>query len=94
MTNVRFSLDRKEVGRQILKNNSQVQSIERQEMRGLIGIISAQFLQEFGYQGVFRVKEFYTDRFSVKIEPADAKTAALLKKSPGWLDKFIDNLVV
>lgn len=94
MSSVRFELNTSEAGKQILRGNSKIESMENSAFNSLIGIVSAQFFQQFGTEGVFEVVGFTTDRSSVKIQAADKKTAGLLKSQPGWLAQFTDNIVI
>lgn len=92
-SDIEFTLDRSG-GADILKNNNVLQEMQKSAMQEVLTNIEAQFFQTFGVQGTFKLTEFTTDRSSVKIGAADSKTAAVLKRSPGWLNTFINNITI
>ena len=67
---------------------------EMNAMAGIIGTIRSQFFQQFGFEGKFEMEFFTTDRSSVKITAADARTAKTLQSYPKWMAQFLDNIVV
>lgn len=81
-------------GADILKNNTALQSMEDAALNSVLGDIEAQFFQTFGVEGKFQVADFTTDRSSAKIQAADARTGAVLKANPRWLDQFTDNMKI
>lgn len=90
----RFALDRKAAGDQLIRGNEKMQSIQTGAMSSLLATVTAQFFQEFGFEGSFTLKEYSTDRFNVKLAAGDKRTAGALKASPGWLNQFVDNIVI
>jgi len=94
MSTVRFTLDNSEAGKQILRGNSSLQQMQNTAFNGLLGTVTAQFFQQFGFEGKFEVVGFTTDRSSVKIQASDKRTAGALKSQPGWLATFSDNIVI
>lgn len=89
-------LDNKFVESKLL-NGSSIEGVEREIMEGRLAEIQGQFLMDFGIEGLFKVEgrvtapssRFGTHRTSFKISAADTKTAAILRRNPGWLAKFI-----
>ena len=63
--------------------------------------VKANFLQEFGCEGKFRVEQrrtsgtsrikgkLHAGRTSWRIRADDARTTAALKRQPGWLGRFM-----
>lgn len=94
MSSVRFQLDRKAAGEQILRGNKQLQDIQSRAFNSILMVVAAQFVQQFGFDGSFQLTGFTTDRSSVKISAADARTNAALKTQPGWMDQFTNNIVI
>lgn len=94
ISNVWFKLDRKSAGNQLLKQNAQLNQIQNSAFNGLLATVTAQFFQQFGFEGNFEVIGFTTDRSSVKIQASDKRTAGALKSQPGWLATFSDNVVI
>lgn len=78
--------------RQIMKGNG-ISKIEQDIMMQKLGLIKAEFLQTFGFEGSFEVKKVDTQsrrsRTSFRIVASNAKTAAALKRQPGWLARFL-----
>ena len=87
-----FELNRSGVGTLILKNNGQLQQLENQVMDNVLSEVRARFINEFGFEGRFKLAGFTTDRSTYKIAAEDAKTAAILKRNPGWLDQFMHQI--
>lgn len=92
-SNIEFILDQSG-GSKILKGNSALQTMQLSAMEGILANIQAQFFQTFGVEGTFKIVEFTTDRSNVKIQAADAQTSAVLKRSPKWLNTFINNITI
>jgi hypothetical protein len=92
-SDIRFELD-KAGGAEVLRKNTVLQSLQLNAMEDILINIKAQFFQTFGLQGNFKLVEFTTDRSSVKISAADARTATVLKKHPRWLDTFTNNITI
>lgn len=78
--------------RDILKGN-EISQMEQQIMMERISRVQSEFLQRFGFNGKFEIKRIDTNsrrsRTTFRIVASDAKTTAVLKREPGWLDKFI-----
>lgn len=70
-----------------------IAQMEQQIMAQKLSLIRAEFLQRFGFEGGFEIKRVDTNsrrsRTTYRIVPNNAKTAAALKREPGWLGKFI-----
>lgn len=72
-------------------------NLEREMMESKLSEIQAQFVMDFGTEGAFMIEQhtsapnpkFGTTRTTFRIVATDAKTGAILKRHPGWLDKFI-----
>lgn len=91
---VRFILNHGAAGRALLRGNAKMINAQMGAMSGLLGTIRAQFFQQFGFEGKFEMEPFTTDRSTVKIHAADARTTKTLKANPRWLAQFIDNISV
>lgn len=79
----------------ILKNNKALISMQSDIAYRIKSTVEAQFFQQFGVQGRFIVKiEDLTARKRVAIIGEDKNTKNILYKNPGWLDTFIDGLVI
>ena len=87
-------LEQKNIGDSILKNNTKLQSLEQHAIQSALSAAEAQFLSQFGFQGKFEIQGFVTNRYNFKLVAADRRTAAVLKKHPGWLSKFVDNMKI
>lgn len=81
-------------GAEILRNNAALQTMQKTAADDVLSNVQAQFFQTFGVEGVFRIVEFTTDRSSIKVQAADAKTSAILRTSPKWLSTFINNITI
>ena len=92
-SNIVFKLDHAG-GAEILKDNNSLQLMMKTTMNEVLVNIEAQFFQTFGTEGRFELVEYTTDRSSVKIRASDARTAAILKTAPKWLDTFINNITI
>lgn len=88
MGKVTFKLDRDIAGNQLIRSNPAMIDLQITAINKVLSSATAQFFAEFGVHGKFQIVEFMTDRHSVKIEAADAKTAYVLKKHPGWMNQF------
>lgn len=78
--------------REIMKGQK-IADIEQQIMSQKLSQVQAEFLQHFGTEGNFIVKKVDTNsrrsRTTFRIVANDAKTSAMLKRQPGWLNKFL-----
>lgn len=93
MAKVRIWYDKKNIGNDILKGNQKLKDMERNAIQHALNNVEAQFMQQFGFQGKFEVKydpTKYRSRF--RLIAADARTTAVLKKNPGWLKQFANNM--
>lgn len=70
--------------------------VEREIMETRLAEVRAQFVTDFGTEGEFILEERVTEpgrygtaRSAYKIAAGDARTTAILKRHPGWLNKFI-----
>ena len=86
---VTFKLYQAGVRQEILRDNDKLQRLEYDYMHSLLGRIQAEFLQEFGFEGVFEFAPVQTDRYGYKIRSGSARTTRALNKHPGWLGKFV-----
>lgn len=86
---VTFKLYQAGVRQEILKDNEKLQRLEYEYMHKLLGQIQAEFLQEFGFEGVFEFAPVQTDRYGYKIRSGNARTTRALNKRPGWLGQFV-----
>ena len=85
-----------------LMKSSKISTMEQDIMMQKLDQIKAAFMQEFGFDGKFDIQSKTTSgtlrikgklhggRISFRIRAADARTAAVLKRQPGWLGKFIN----
>ena len=82
---------------EIIKDNTRIQAMEQDIMMKKLDEVKARFLQDFGFEGSFKVESRVTRpsqkwggrRTAFKIEPTNAKTGAALKRRPGWLAQFV-----
>lgn len=78
--------------RAIMKGNA-ISQMEQQIMMQKLSQVKAEFLQHFGFEGNFELKKVDTNsrrsRVAYRIVSTSARTAAALKREPGWLAKFI-----
>jgi len=94
---IKIWLDSKGVERAML-NGTKLAQVEREIMEQKVVEVQAQFLMDFGMGGEFDVvaklsrpsRKFGTSRTKYRIVANNAKTAAILKRHPGWLAKFIE----
>lgn len=72
---------------------SSISNIEQDIMMKKLEQIKAEFLQAFGIEGSFTIKQVTThsrrSRTTFRIVASDSKTTAILKRHPRWLEKFI-----
>lgn len=99
MSNVKFYLEQQGV-QQVIYNNTQLEKLEQRVMENAKSQAEAAFLRDFGTAGHFEIKFIrvkvggkgaaYVNgtRPVYRLVPADAGTAALLKKQPRWLAQF------
>lgn len=98
-----FYLDQWGVQEEIYTNRPGLNMLEKQIMEKALSEITAGFLQEFGTEGKFELK-FIRQKIGgkgaryvsgtrpvYKIVAADAKTGAILKAHPKWLEKYSKN---
>ena len=93
--------DQSDNGLKGIMSSQQMESLERQIMMQKKSEVEAAFLQKFGVPGAFKFSvvrsqnktwnagKFYGGRVIYRIIPDHARTYALLRKAPGWLDKFL-----
>lgn len=78
--------------RSIMKS-PEIASMEQQIMMAKKSQIEAEFLQTFGFQGEFEIKRIDTSsrrsRTAFRVVAGNARTAAALKRQPGWLGRFL-----
>lgn len=75
-------------GSNILKNNEKLRQLEEQMIQERLSRIQAQFISDFGTEGNFEIKFTVGQaRMNYRIVAADAKTGAILKNHPKWLEK-------
>lgn len=92
---IKIWLDSAVIERRLL-NGAALEAIEREIMSQKLSEIQGQFIMDFGIEGVFKIdgkttnpSRYGTSRTAFKISAADARTAAVLAKNPGWLGKFV-----
>lgn len=97
--NIKFYLEQPGV-QEVIYRGSKLRNIEREVMERALSEVRAAFLQEFGFEGSFNLAFLYTkvggkgigyvngSRPVYRIKATDAKTGAVLKRNPGWLDRF------
>ncbi len=97
---VNFYLDLDGV-REVIYKGDKIKEVEKQTMERALSEVKAQFLQDFGFEGSFRLEFQYQKvggktasyvggavRPVYKISASDARTGAILKARPGWLAQF------
>jgi hypothetical protein len=92
MSSVKFKLNKPNARIEILAGNQKFQNTAYNAMLSLLPVIEAKFLLDFGRVGRFYVTEFLTDRYTAAVRSKDARTTAILKMHPRWLEQFIDNI--
>ena len=81
-------------------SSAQMEALEQQIMMQKKNQIEAAFLQKFGVPGKFKTTVVYTPnkrwhgnyhggRVIFRVVPDDARTYALLRREPGWINQFI-----
>lgn len=93
---IKIWLDYKGVEQSML-NGPGIEQIERETMEQKLSEIQGQFIVDFGVEGKFEIvakasspsTKYGTRRTGYRIVAADAKTAIILKRHPGWLGKFL-----
>ena len=87
-------------GIQGIMSSAEMENMERQIMMQKKSEIEAAFLQRFGVPGKFKFsvvrsdnktwnKHRYGGRVIFRIIPDDARTYALLRRIPGWINQFL-----
>lgn len=83
-----------------MKSNK-ISSMEQNIMMRKLDQVKAAFLQDFGFEGKFKIESHSTSgaththgkwhggRTSWRITADDARTTAALKRQPGWLKQFV-----
>lgn len=84
-----------------LMKSDKISSMEQNIMMQRLDQVRASFLQEFGFEGKFKLEQHSTSgsthsknrwhagRTSWRICADDARTTAALKRQPGWLERFM-----
>lgn len=89
MANFKLKINQSGVREAILKNNNKLKSLERDVMMRALSEVKAAFIQDFGTPGEFTLKyDPWPTRSGYQILANDAKTTAILKRHPRWLDRF------
>jgi hypothetical protein len=94
MSKAWFKLNRREAGSQLLRRNETMIRMQNDAAQRILSQAQAQFFSQFGFQGAFEITQSMRVRTNVRLSAADARTAAALKRYPGWLDQFTSNLSV
>lgn len=87
-------------GIQGIMSSAEMENMERQIMMQKKSEIEAAFLQRFGVPGKFKFsvvrsnnktwnEHRYGGRVIFRIIPDDARTYALLRRIPGWINQFL-----
>ena len=100
MKDFRFYLEQPGVQLEIYNNRPGLNQLEKEIMEKTLSQVQASFLQDFGTEGSFEIK-FIRQKVGgkgaryvngtkpvYKIVATDAKTGAILKQHPKWLDRF------
>ena len=84
-----------------IMSSPEMENLEREIMMQKKSEVEAAFLQKFGVPGVFKFSvvrsqnktwnggKFYGGRVIFRIIPDDARTYALLRTVPGWIEQFL-----
>ena len=84
-----------------IMSSPEIASLEQEIMMRKKSEIEAAFLQKFGVPGAFKISvvrtsnktwnggKYYGGRVIYRVIPDSAKTYALLRKVPGWIDQFL-----
>lgn len=82
-----------QAGLRAIMKGPEIANIEQEIMMQKLSQIEAEFLQTFGFTGEFEIKRVDTSsrrsRTTFRIIASNARTAAVLKRKPNWLSKFI-----
>ena len=82
-------------------SSSKMENMEQQIMMSKKSQVEAAFLNHFGTTGSFKVSvvrssnktwkgKRFAGRVIFRIVPNDAKTYAILRKQPGWIEQFVN----
>ena len=79
-------------------NGDNIKRVERELMESRLAEVNNKFLQEFGFEGVFRIeakttnpdRKYGTTRVSYRIAADDRRTTAALNRQSGWLNQFLE----
>ena len=93
--------DQSDTGLKGIMSSSQMEALEQEIMMQKKSEVEAAFLQKFGVPGAFKFSvvrtsnktwfdKYHGGRVIYRIIPDDARTYALLRKEPGWIDQFIN----
>ena len=75
-------------GGEILKTYPKLKAVQEEIAQKQLAQAKAQFVSDFGTEGNFEIKFVQgNQRMSYRVVAADAKTGAILKANPKWLDK-------
>lgn len=87
MADWKFKLNRVG-GSEILKTYPDLKAMQEEVAQKQLAQARAQFVSDFGMEGNFKI-EFVQNgiRMVYRVAAADAKTGAILKANPKWLDK-------
>lgn len=89
MANFKLKINQSGVREAILKGNAKLKSLEQDVMMRALSEVKAAFIQDFGTPGEFTLKyDPWPTRSGYQIQAADARTRAILKAHPRWLDRF------
>lgn len=92
--------DQSDEGLKGIMSSHQIEDMEQQIMMQKKSEIEAAFFQKFGVEGSFKFSvvrtnnkkwygRYHGGRVIFRIIPDDARTYALLRKYPGWIDQFL-----
>ena len=85
-----------------LMSSNKISTMEQDLIMKKLDTVKASFLQEFGFEGKFRVEQkttsgtkringkLHAGRTAWRICADDARTTAALKRQSGWLGRFMD----
>ena len=97
---IKFHLNQAGVQEAIYVNDAKLRNLEQRVAEQALGETRAAFLQEFGVTPALELEfrwatvstPYVSGRRPVyRIRAANAQTTFLLKKHPGWLNKFAQN---
>lgn len=82
-----------EAGFRSIMKSPELVNVEQDFMMQKLDEIKSAFLQEFGFEGAFRVYKVDTNsrrsRTTFRIAADDSRTGATLKRNSGWLGRFL-----